>query len=132
MFCTNCGTRNEPASNYCVQCQALLEKSAATAQNLQTGYNYNQGGYTNYGGYNNQVNTDALEKPITVGEWLITFLLLLIPIANIVLIFVWAFSGTAPKSKSNFFKAQLIIMAIGIGLSIILALFLPLLFFALY
>jgi len=62
-----------------------------------------------------------LEEPMSVGSWLITFLILLIPCANIVMVFVWAFSGSEKKSKSNYFKAVLIWAAIWTGISIILS-----------
>ena len=61
-----------------------------------------------------------LEEPISMGEWLVTMLLMLIPCVNIVLIFVWAFSSKEKKSKSNYFKAALIFAAIVLVLYIIL------------
>jgi len=56
---------------------------------------------------------------IRVGEWVLTILLLAIPIVNLVLLFVWGFGGGANPSKANFAKASLIWMAIGIVLTII-------------
>ena len=53
-----------------------------------------------------------LEEPISMGEWLVTMLLMLIPCVNIVLMFVWAFSSREKRSKSNYFKATLIFAAI--------------------
>ena len=61
-----------------------------------------------------------LEEPISMGEWLVTMLLMLIPCVNIVLMFVWAFSSKEKKSKSNCFKAALIFAAIVLVLYIIL------------
>ena len=56
---------------------------------------------------------------IRFGDWVLTILLLAIPIVNLVLLFVWGFgSGTNP-SKANFAKATLLWMAIGIVLSIL-------------
>lgn len=51
----------------------------------------------------------SLEEPVSLGEWIVTFLLLCIPCVNIVMMFIWAFSSTEKKSKSNFFKAYLIV-----------------------
>ncbi|MFA9398939.1 MAG: hypothetical protein ACERKV_11845 [Clostridiaceae bacterium] len=56
---------------------------------------------------------------VTLGDWLLTILLSLIPIVNIVMLFVWSFSGSTPKSKSNWAKATLIFVAIGIVLNIL-------------
>lgn len=61
-----------------------------------------------------------LEPPVTMGEWLISLLLMCIPCVNIVLMFVWAFGSTTNKSKSNFFKAALIWYGIMIVLSIVM------------
>lgn len=55
---------------------------------------------------------DGLEEPVTIGEWVITYLILLVPCVNIVMMFVWAFSKNEKKSKSNFFKVQLIVLGI--------------------
>jgi len=61
------------------------------------------------------------DQTVTVGEWFVTWLIMLIPIANIVMMFVWAFgSGTKP-SKANFFKFALILLAISIVLGILLS-----------
>lgn len=70
------------------------------------GYPYGQQGIYQYpaqGGYEQE-----MEIPVTMGEWLVSMLLMLIPCVNIVLMFVWAFSDKEKKSKSNFFKANLI------------------------
>ena len=45
---------------------------------------------------------------MSVKEWLIVDLLMLIPCVNLILVFVWAFSSSEKKSKSNYFKANLI------------------------
>jgi len=59
--------------------------------------------------------------PMKVGEWLITRLLLIIPIANIVLTLIWAFGSDVNPSKKTYFQAELIIWAISIVLSVILS-----------
>ncbi len=53
---------------------------------------------------------------VTVKEWIITMLILMIPLVNIVMVFVWAFGGGTNLSKANYFKAMLIIWAVGIVL----------------
>ncbi len=70
--------------------------------------------------YQYQEPQRELEEPMTMGEWVITLLIMLIPCANIIMAFVWAFSSKEKKSKSNFFKAYLIFMAVMIVLYIIL------------
>lgn len=75
-------------------------------------------------GYKNQESTDPNPEPVSMKEWLITLLIMCIPIVNLVMPFVWAFGGGSNPSKSNFFKAQLIVMAISI---VVLLLFLSVL-----
>jgi len=53
-----------------------------------------------------------LEEPVSLGEWITSLLILMIPCVNIVMIFVWAFGSGTKKSKSNYFKASLIMSAI--------------------
>ena len=51
---------------------------------------------------------------ISLGEWIITFIVLAIPLVNIVMLFVWAFSSSTNPSKQNFCKANLIIYLVAI------------------
>jgi len=60
---------------------------------------------------------------LTVGDWMITLLILAIPIANLVMSLVWAFSSTGNIHRRNFCRAYLIWMLIGIGLYIIIIIF---------
>ena len=97
-------------------------------QNYQDPYNqntnYQQYSYNNNGNYQTPYNQGAynqapqvdLEEPVKMSEWLISFLIMMIPCVNIIMPFVWAFSGNEKKSKSNFFKASPIMAAIGIVL----------------
>lgn len=62
-----------------------------------------------------------VEKVVSFKEWVITLLILCIPLVNIVMVFVWAFGEGAKKSKSNYFKATLLFAAIAIVLGIISA-----------
>ena len=65
---------------------------------------------------------EGLEEPVSMGEWMVSLLLMLIPCVNIILMFVWAFSKTEKKSKSNFFKAQLIMVGIVFALYLVIIL----------
>ena len=59
---------------------------------------------------------NQLEKPLTTGEWLITHLVLFIPIVNLVMHFVWAF-GDGNISRRNFCRARLLLFAIFLGIA---------------
>ncbi len=62
---------------------------------------------------------EELAPVVKVSDWIVTAILLAIPIVNIVMLFVWAFGDGTNKSKSNYCKAALILMAIGIGIAIL-------------
>lgn len=57
---------------------------------------------------------------VTTKEWIITMLILLIPVVNIVMTFIWAFGSNTKPSKANYFKASIIFWLIGIVLFLIL------------
>ncbi|MEO7598305.1 MAG: hypothetical protein ABIV50_05200 [Opitutus sp.] len=59
---------------------------------------------------------NQLEKPMTTGEWIVTHLVLLIPIVNLVMHFVWAFDS-GNLSRRNFCRARLILFAIFFALA---------------
>ncbi|MBP3195782.1 MAG: hypothetical protein J6N21_02100 [Butyrivibrio sp.] len=61
-----------------------------------------------------------VEPVMTIGEWALTILITCIPCVNIIMLLVWAFGSSTPKTKSNWAKAQLIFVAIGVVLTIIL------------
>ena len=63
---------------------------------------------------------DANYKPVTIGNWMLTYLLMGIPVINIILLFAWAFGDNTPISKANWAKASLIWMIIGIAFSVLL------------
>lgn len=68
----------------------------------------------------NYSTTPVSNDHMTVGQWVGTILLITyVPIVNLVLLFLWAF-GDAPVEKKNFCRAYLVVMAIGIGISIVL------------
>lgn len=53
---------------------------------------------------------------MTVGNWLLTFVILAIPLVGIVMQLVWAFSGETHPSKKTFCQASLIMLLIVIVL----------------
>ena len=57
---------------------------------------------------------------ISVGDWVIIFIITAIPIVNIVMLFVWAFGSDTNPSKANWAKASLIFMLIGVFLYILI------------
>ena len=74
-------------------------------------YNQNLGYSTNYVVPKNT-------SPVSVGDWVVTIILSSLPLINIIMLFVWAFSSSTPVSKANWAKATLILAAIAIVLVI--------------
>lgn len=61
-------------------------------------------------------NDDKIEiehsETISIKEWVITFVIMSLPIINVVMLFVWGFSKNTHLSKANWAKAALIWIAI--------------------
>lgn len=77
-------------------------------------------GYQQYYGVQQYPNEQLeLEEPVKVSEWVLALVLMMIPCVNIIMMFVWAFSKTEKKSKSNFFKAYLIFFGISVGVMLL-------------
>ena len=53
---------------------------------------------------------------MSLGDWIITLIVLAIPLVNIVMLFVWAFSSGTNPNKANFCKAYLILALVAIVL----------------
>ncbi len=60
---------------------------------------------------NNQVSYNEY-KPMTVGDWLVTFIIQSIPLINLIMLFVWAFGGNTHPSKKTYAQAALIFVLI--------------------
>ncbi len=57
---------------------------------------------------------------MSVKDWLITLLILAIPLVNLVMLLVWAFGGNTNPNKANFCKAYLVLLAAFMVLYILL------------
>ncbi|PKM52442.1 MAG: hypothetical protein CVV02_01430 [Firmicutes bacterium HGW-Firmicutes-7] len=66
-----------------------------------------------------EILPEDLTKPMSVMGYIGTFLLLSIPILNIILLFVWAFGKNVNKNKKNLAIAGLLLTVIYIVLGII-------------
>ncbi|ROR22381.1 hypothetical protein EDD66_11566 [Mobilisporobacter senegalensis] len=64
-------------------------------------------------------NGQQLEAPLTLGEWILTIIILGIPCVNIVMMFIWGFGKTGNISRRNYCRAMLIFAAIGIVLGLL-------------
>ncbi|MFA6865984.1 MAG: hypothetical protein WCR54_00535 [Clostridia bacterium] len=69
---------------------------------------------------NNDKHNGNYEKVTSIGQWLLTIVLLAIPIVNIVFFIIWAFGGGDNKNRTNYIRASIIPLLVAIILSIIL------------
>ena len=126
-FCTKCGTQTNEA--VCPACGAAME----TAYNQPTGTAPQQNPtapqqpYTTQQPYGYQppyYPQKPVEEPVSVLGWIGRFLIPCIPVVGwiiyLVMLFVWMGDNTKQESFRNWAKAQLILMAIGFGLAIVM------------
>lgn len=55
---------------------------------------------------------------MSTGQYLVTFILLSIPLLNFLLLLIWSFSGGTNANKQNLCRAILVMMVISVVLSI--------------
>ncbi len=84
--------------------QQQIEQSQKPPQQIQQPYTPYQPIYASQ-----NANAGVLpEEPISFSDWMITFLLLCIPVINVIVLFLWAFGKHSKKSKENYAKAALV------------------------
>ena len=62
--------------------------------------------------YSKYKYSSSSDEVVSLGEWLLSFLVMMIPCVGFIMIFVWAFGSGEKESKKNYFKAMLIWSAI--------------------
>ncbi|HHK6066878.1 MULTISPECIES: hypothetical protein [Neisseria] len=73
---------------------------------------------------NGQNQIDQPQAPVvSIKEWLLTNLILMIPLVNIVMTLVWAFGSNTNPNKANYFKAALILFVIYLVLAVAVVIF---------
>jgi hypothetical protein len=58
----------------------------------------------------------SMAPVMTIGNWVVTMIIMVIPIVNIIMLIVWAAGTNDNPNRKNWAIAQLIFMAIGIVL----------------
>lgn len=112
MICRVCGrTIENETANFCDYCGASLKEiQNGSMPNLIPVSQQREEG----------PEPAAQQQEVSFRNWFSSMLLPLIPLVGwivyLVMLFVWAFGNTAPKSKRNWARASLIITAIGIFL----------------
>ena len=119
-FCGQCGAQNfDPTAASCTGCGAPLTSSAPQSDfGAQQQYAPPP---DSFGGpppvapysYAGRVGRGS-DEPVSVGDFFVSYIVVGIPIVGIIMLFVWAFSANTKKSKSNWAKAFLIYILIGV------------------
>ncbi len=68
---------------------------------------------------NPNYNNPPSIPPVSLGEWLLSYLMLAIPCVNIVMLCIWAFSSNTNPSKQNWARAMFVVMIIGVVLGVV-------------
>lgn len=69
-------------------------------------------------------NNEKTAPVISMKDWVLSIIISSIPLIGLIMLFVWAFSGsTINENKKNWAKAMLIIQLIGIVLVVLLYVF---------
>lgn len=133
MNCPTCGNPNPDGYVLCSFCGNSLgsDQQPAYQQPVFSQPIYNNTAY-NQTPYNHNVMPGSdtnLEEPVSIGEWLVSMLICFIPVVGFVMMLVWAFSGDTKKSKSNYFKASLIMSGIMLAIYLVFFVFIIALMF---
>ena len=61
------------------------------------------------------------EKPLTFGDWMVTILVLAVPLVNVVALIYWAASSGTNVTKQNYARASIAWFFIGLVIFLILS-----------
>ena len=140
-FCTSCGSpvtgeteqtvRQQPVQSppQPVQ-QAVAQQTPPPVVQPQTEYAHQQGYTSQTMQQPMQQQSVAIytEEPITTGGYIGIFLLLMLPLVNMICLIIWACGGCRKVNKRNMARAMLIWMIIGAVLSGVVVLIITLFF----
>ena len=65
--------------------------------------------------YNHPV-TNRMERPLSVGDWIVVNFLLGIPVVGFILVIYWSFGDNVNINKKNFSKATLVLIVLTFAL----------------
>lgn len=125
-YCRYCGASMEEADLFCTKCGKPTETTAQPVEDTVNSFEETQQQFTQEGTWEKNVQTEMTntqdDAPLSFGTYMLLFLVMMIPIVNIVVLLLWAFGHQVNTNKKNFSRAALVYMAIGIVLSIVVIL----------
>ena len=124
--CKKCGASMEDSDRFCTVCGAAVDMDfqaeAVNSASENTQSATKEESVKECTAKQNTADMDALEKePLTLGNYLILFLIFAIPIVNIVFFLLWAFGKGGNVNRKNFSGAALIYIAVASVLTIVIA-----------
>lgn len=65
-------------------------------------------------------SVDDRTRPLSVKEWLLTIIILIIPFVNLIFFLYWSLASGVNVNRQNFCRAYILLFIISIGIAIIL------------
>jgi uncharacterized membrane-anchored protein YitT (DUF2179 family) len=66
------------------------------------------------------VQQAAAYQPLTIGDWIVIRIILAIPLAGLVMLFVWALSSDTHPSKKTYCQSTLVIVGCALALVVVM------------
>ena len=107
MFCESCGKKLLAGTRFCVDCGAEIERAGGSVPAPTAGWEPARQAPSPHSPSDAFDAASGEKEPLTMGQYLLIFLLLSIPLLNIVLLFLWSFGRNVNINKRNFARASL-------------------------
>lgn len=103
MYCKKCGGKIESYASHCPFCGEALATNS-----VQATYTSNAG--------------QELGEHKGVGGWILTYIIMSIPLIGLIALLVWAFGSESKKDPTfrSWARAQILVMVIAVGLVVAL------------
>ena len=129
MFCPKCGANVESGTRFCSECGTDITIKPAPQPQPQPVHAYTPNTYQPQpqytatqpayrpappapqyapSAYQPQNNMYANDPPMSVGQYILTFIIMGIPLVGFIMLLVWSFGSSANRNKKNFARATLI------------------------
>ena len=66
------------------------------------------------------MSTQPYQRELSVGDWILTLIVLGIPLVNVVMYLYWAFSSSVHPTRRNFSRASMVLFVVGAVLYVVL------------
>lgn len=118
--CGYCGGQMGDEDRFCVTCGRPYGENTAGEKTTKEEQHGSQERYT--GTWKEEVRqNEASREPLSTGSYFLMFLLMAIPIVNLVFLIYWAVGKQVNVNRKNFSRAALIYVIIGMVLAVVFA-----------